>query len=104
SYPAGMPVLRTGDPADAMYFIAAGEVSVDADGGTVVLGEGEFFGEMALLAQRLRTHAVTARVKCRLLVLNKADFLNLCRRQPEMVAHIRDVAEARMKASRLPDV
>jgi len=104
SYPAGMPVLRTGDPADAMYFIAAGEVSVEADGGTVVLGEGEFFGEMALLAQRLRTHAVTARVKCRLLVLNKADFLSLCRRQPEMVAHIRDVAEARMKAGRPPEV
>lgn len=100
SYPAGMPILRAGDPADAMYFIAAGEVAVDAGGGTVVLGEGEFFGEMALLAQRLRTHAVTARTKCRLLVLNKPDFLHLCRRQPEMVAHIRDVADARMKASR----
>ncbi|MGI9385356.1 MAG: cyclic nucleotide-gated ion channel [Methyloligellaceae bacterium] len=100
SYPVGMPILRAGDSADAMYFIAAGEVGVDADGGPVVLGEGEFFGEMALLAQRLRTHAVTARTKCRLLVLNKPDFLHLCRRQPEMVAHIRDVADARIRASR----
>jgi voltage-gated potassium channel len=100
TYQPGEPVMRVGDEADAMYFIAAGEVAVDADEGQVRLGEGDFFGEMALLYRRQREHSVTAITKCRVLVLDKDDLEQLCNREPELLTHIRGVAEARLKASK----
>ena len=42
-------IIRKGQQGDCMYFIAAGEVEVDLPGKKVTLGEGAFFGEMALL-------------------------------------------------------
>lgn len=100
SYQAGEPILRIGDDADAMFFIASGEVAVETDAGQVRLGEGDFFGEMALLYRRQHAHNVTAVTKCRVLALDKADFERLCHREPELLSHIRGVAEARMKATR----
>lgn len=98
SYQAGEPIMRVGDEADAMFFIASGEVAVEVDEGEVRLGEGDFFGEMALLYRRRREHNVAALTLCRVLVLEKADFERLCHREPELLLHIRNVAEARLKA------
>ncbi len=100
SFEAGVPIIRVGDESDAMFFIASGEVAVDADGGEVRLGEGDFFGEMALLYHRQHEHGVSAITKCRLLVLDKADLEQLFHREPELLSHIRSVAEERMKAAR----
>lgn len=104
SYQEGEPIMRAGDVADAMYFIASGEVAVDADEGQVRLGEGDFFGEMALLYRRQREHNVTALTKCRVLVLDKIDLEQLCHREPELLSHIRSVAEERLKASKTKSV
>ncbi len=93
-------IMRVGDEADAMFFISSGEVAVEADEGQIRLGEGDFFGEMALLDRRRRKHKVTAVTKCRVLVLDKVDLERLCHREPELLSHIRDVAEARMKTAR----
>src|SRR6266508_934272 len=41
-------IIRKGQQGDCMYFIAAGEVEVDLPGKKVTLGDGAFFGEMAL--------------------------------------------------------
>ena len=98
SYQAGEPIMRVGDDADAMFFIASGEVAVETDEGQVRLGEGDFFGEMALLYRRQREHNVTAVTKCRVLVLDKYDFDRLCHREPELLSNVRSVAEARLKA------
>ncbi len=99
TYPAGAPILRVGDTADSMFFIASGEVVVDGDAGPVTLAAGDFFGEMALIEQRQREHNVTARRKCRLLLLDKADFDRLCHRMPEIIDQIRGVADARQQAA-----
>ena len=99
-YAAGELIMRVGDKADAMYFIASGEVAVEADEGQVRLGEGDFFGEMALLYRRQREHNVSAITKCRVLVLDKEDLEQLCHREPELLSHIRSIAEARLKASK----
>ena len=99
-YAAGELIMRVGDEADAMYFIASGEVAVEADEGQVRLGEGDFFGEMALLYRRQREHNVSAITKCRVLVLDKEDLEQLCHREPELLSHIRSIAEARLKASK----
>jgi len=101
SYQPGETIMQVGDDADAMFFIASGEVAVDADEGQVRLGEGDFFGEMALLYRRQREHSVTAVTKCRVLVLNKENFERLCHREPELLSHVRKVAETRLKAGKI---
>ncbi len=97
TYHAGQPIMRIGEDADAMFIIASGEVAVELDDEQVRLGEGEFFGEMALLYRRQREHNVTAVSNCRLLVLEKADFERLCHREPKLHSVIRKIAEARLK-------
>lgn len=96
---AGGLIVRRGDPALAMYFIASGTVEVDVPGQAVRLGEGAFFGEMALLRKGRRSADVVAVTACRLMVLEAADLAMLTVRQPEIGAHIRAVAEARRRAA-----
>ncbi|MFQ5625829.1 MAG: cyclic nucleotide-gated ion channel [Methyloligellaceae bacterium] len=101
SYQEGESIVHVGDEADAMFFIASGEVAVETDSGEIRLGEGDFFGEMGLLYRRRRTHNVTAVTKCRVLVLDKSDFEQLCHREPELLSHVRSVAEQRLKTDKI---
>lgn len=95
---AGALIVRRGDPALAMYFIASGTVEVDVAAGPVRLGDGAFFGEMALLRKGRRSADVRAITACRLMVLEATDMTLLIGRQPAIGAHIRAVAEARRQA------
>lgn len=95
TYEAGEEVVREGQAADAMYFIAQGEVGVSIPAKEVKLGVGEFFGEMAMLEGREHRHGVTALAHCRLLVLRREDFNRLGRNYPEMLARVRRTAERR---------
>jgi voltage-gated potassium channel len=98
TYQTGEPIVRIDDTSDAMYFIASGEVAVDADDGRVILSDGDFFGEMAIIDQRPHAHNVTAVTRCRILVLDKSDLERLAHREPEIMTHIKGVADARRRA------
>jgi voltage-gated potassium channel len=95
SFDAGDAIVRVGDPATAMYFITSGEAVVEGDEGDMRLGEGEFFGEMALLDHRATNHTVVAASRCRCLLLDRDDFERLCRRHPEIRRRVHEVAERR---------
>jgi voltage-gated potassium channel len=87
-YPPHITVVRRGDPGDSMFFISSGEVEVRLpNGGSVKLGEGAFFGEMALLERQPRSASVTTAHPTTLLVLYASDFY-------EIAAHIPQLAEA----------
>jgi voltage-gated potassium channel len=82
--PARTMIIRKGQAGDCMYFIAAGEVEVDLPGKKVKLGEGAFFGEMALLGNNLRSANITTTRVSKLLVLDLVDFRVLMARHPDL--------------------
>jgi len=93
--PARTMIIKKGQVGDCMYFIAAGEVEVDLPGKKVTLGEGAFFGEMALLGSNLRSANITTTRVSKLLVLDLVDFRLLMARHPDLAETID--AEARRR-------
>jgi voltage-gated potassium channel len=82
-----------------MYIIASGEATVVTGAGKrVILREGDFFGEMALVARRRHKHDVVAKTRCRVYVLDAEALAQLERRHPDMRQHIEKVAQARQRA------
>jgi voltage-gated potassium channel len=81
-------IIRKGQQGDCMYFIAAGEVEVDLPGKKVTLGEGAFFGEMALLGNSLRSANISTTKLSKLLVLDLVDFRLLMARHPDLAETI----------------
>jgi voltage-gated potassium channel len=94
--PAGRVVFRRGERGESMYFIAAGEVEVRVPGGPVRLGEGKFFGEMALITGEPRTATVVTTRASELLALDLADFRALAAARPELSDAIHAEAERRL--------
>jgi voltage-gated potassium channel len=95
----GAVVFHKDERADAMYFIASGEVEIEL-GSTksVRLGEGDFFGEMALLKEDTRRSATVSVSKtAELLVLNAPDFRRLLAQNPDLHAAIGEIASQRQK-------
>ena len=86
--PARTMIIRKGQAGDCMYFIAEGEVEVDLPGKKVLLGEGAFFGEMALLGNNLRSANITTTRVSKLLVLDLVDFRVLMARHPDLAETI----------------
>jgi voltage-gated potassium channel len=93
--PARTMIIRKGTQGDCMYFIAAGEVEVDLPGKKVQLGEGAFFGEMALLGNNKRGANVSTTKVSRLLVLDLVDFRVLMARHPDLAETIDAEAKRR---------
>ncbi len=79
-YPKGSVILFEADQGDTLYLVAAGQVKVvliGEDGREVilsVLGEGTFFGEMALLDDEPRSAHVIAMTDAPVLLLRREDF------------------------------
>jgi voltage-gated potassium channel len=94
--PARTMIIRKGQTGDCMYFIATGEVEVDLPGKKIKLGEGAFFGEMALLGNHLRSANITTTKLSKLLVLDLVDFRMLMARHPDLAETID--AEAKRRA------
>jgi CRP-like cAMP-binding protein len=109
AYPADWIVFRQGDPADSAYFIRSGEVEViDEDSGSVIrsLGPGEYFGEIALIANAPRSATIRTLSKVELAVLGKRNFLNMMRLLPtteEAILHTVQERATRDAMAKTPD-
>ena len=57
-YPPRIVVVRRDEPGDSMFFISDGEVEVRLPHAAGALGQGAFFGEMALLDRLPRSATV----------------------------------------------
>lgn len=95
----GERLIRKGDQADSMYFIVSGEVEVDLETSAAKarLSAGEFFGEIALIADRTRTATITALSPCKLLLLHKDDFESFMDQHPDLKDAVRVAAKRRLE-------
>ncbi len=96
----GMTIAERGDVADKMYFISDGEVEIRLQHGTVYLGEGNFFGELALINQNRRTATVIAYRDCQLLVLEAGALQHLMDRDERFAKKILEEARSRVSAGK----
>jgi CRP-like cAMP-binding protein len=103
---AGAELVRQGEPGDRFYVISAGEASVwvaNADGEKRLaarLGEGEFFGEVALIQRVPRTATVRAETRIDLLTLDKASFESLFQVDGSFRQRLEQFASRRVRQNR----
>jgi voltage-gated potassium channel len=93
---AGQVIVRKGEPAHSMYFIASGEVEFEIKSERVRLGVGQFFGEAAALRRARRSATVTALSRTNLLVLDAQDLHALMSRNRRVADRIREVVQRRV--------
>jgi MFS family permease len=97
--PAGGVLIREGDPGDAYYAIAAGELDVVRDGRLLRrCGRGEGVGEIALLRAIPRTATVTARTAATVYELNRDPFLTAVLGHAPTQRQADRIADARLAA------
>jgi glucose-6-phosphate 1-dehydrogenase len=94
-------IVRKDEVGQEMYFICRGQAeALDAAGKRLrTVGEGDFFGEIALLISRARTASVRAVTPCDLLVLTKADFDKVLGSHPQYSKVLHEVAQTRYRES-----
>ena len=86
-YVAGESVFVEGEPGLGMYIISRGVVSIQSEPSgreLVELTDGDFFGEIALLNEVIRTATARAKTDCHLLSLFQPDLLSLLDRNPRL--------------------
>ena len=90
----GQVLALQDDPGSGMYIIRDGTVAVELRSGTIELGPGDFFGELALLIEdgaRVARVRATSPVRC--VSIPREDFLALVETEPSFaLALLRELA------------
>jgi len=96
--PPGTIVSARGEPAAAMYFIVSGDVEVELSSRALRFSAGDFFGELALLRNTMRSATVLSLTQCRLLTLTADDFSHLLHQHPALEQKMRRATRHTVKA------
>jgi CRP-like cAMP-binding protein len=97
--PKGTVLFREGEPGKEMYVLQSGKVAIskkvrDVEKVLAVLGPGEFFGEMAIIANKPRNASATVAESAKLLVIDPKTFESMIRGNSEIaVRMIKKLAE-----------
>jgi CRP/FNR family cyclic AMP-dependent transcriptional regulator len=97
--PKGTVLFREGEPGKEMYVLQSGKVSIskkvrDVEKVLAILGPGEFFGEMAIIANKPRNASATVADDAKLLVIDPKTFESMIRGNAEIaVRMIKKLAE-----------
>jgi CRP-like cAMP-binding protein len=100
---AGTFLFHAGDPADALYIVARGDVEILGEPDALSqekrclarLGAGQAFGEMALLHGGERTATARVAVDSQLLAIDKADFDHLIKFDPQLAGAVERLSHSR---------
>jgi len=102
--PAGTVLFQMGDDGDEMFAVARGLVQIVLPGpsGTeevvAELGDGRWFGEMALITGEPRSAAARVTVDTDLLQLSRASFHSLLARMPVLALRLSQELSRRLRA------
>jgi diguanylate cyclase (GGDEF)-like protein len=103
SYPQGTIIFRENDPGDAFYLIKKGKVKVYKDlkdgitSTIAVLGEGDFFGEMALIEESFRSATVEVLEDCQLIMIERENFQNLLKMDNSISLEVMKILGKRLR-------
>lgn len=102
SYADSEVIVRQGELGNCMYVIQQGQAEVLLSKGdkqvcVAVLGEGDFFGEMALFDQEVRSATVRARGEVRALTLEKRNFLRRIHEDPSLAFRMLEKMSRRIR-------
>lgn len=103
TYPKNTIIISEGDDSDSLYCVLSGKVKVylsDDDGREIIiniLGEGEYFGELALLDDAPRSASVMTLEETKLAVISKSAFENCLSKNPQLALHIIRELSKRMR-------
>lgn len=96
----GKTLARQGDRGREFVVLVHGTADVQRDGRTLAsLGDGDFFGEMALLSDQPRMASVVTTSPVRALVITDRAFATLLRDDPGMQTKILSVVATRVAAN-----
>jgi len=103
----GTVVFRQGDEGRAMFLILSGRIRLTVGSEAhstelATLGEGEFFGELALLGDLRRKATATALEESVLLCIEKDTFAMLVRDDLNIVFHMFNVQGQRLARTNVP--
>ena len=102
-YPKGEDVIKEGEQGDTMYMIVSGEVSVikgQGAGDEIELDRihnGDYFGEMALFEDEVRSATIRTVEETNLLMLHKREFTEIVREYPQIALQICQVLSHRLR-------
>jgi len=103
AHAAGATIVREGDPGDALHIIVEGSVRIsvlspDGDEATMaLLGEGECFGELALLDRRPRSASAVATQATRTLVVGRDELVRWLSERPEAALALLETLSLRLR-------
>ena len=106
-YRAGEPVFTQGDPGLGMYIVQDGEVSITLSGKEgeqrelAVLGDGDFFGELALLDESPRSANAICKTECNLIGFFRPDLFEVIEKNSalgvKIVLKLAEIVAARLR-------
>ena len=83
------PVVKQGEKGIGFYLVLQGQFVVRRSGRSIAkLGPGDFFGELALFDDRVRSADVIASEPCRVVVLSRWEFWGFAADRPEILKTI----------------
>jgi flavin reductase (DIM6/NTAB) family NADH-FMN oxidoreductase RutF len=98
TFPAGETIVHQGELGDLLYVILEGRVRVERDGRMLEwLGEGEFFGEVAVFDGRPRSADIIAETYVRSLMLSRDVVREALEREPRAAWAMLQVLASRLR-------
>ncbi len=103
SYRKDEVVFHKGDPGQMMYIVKTGQVRIymvtddEQEISVAILGDGDFFGELAILDEKPRSASAMAMERTEAYTLHRSDFLAIVREHPEIATAIMAVLGDRLR-------
>jgi CRP/FNR family cyclic AMP-dependent transcriptional regulator len=99
-YAAGDTIFKAGDPGHEFFVIKSGQAAIRLGNRTLdVLGEGEIFGEMALIDSEPRSASVVAESDCVVVPVGEKQFLFMTSEAPYFALSLMRVLVQRLRAA-----